>query len=100
MLKEGDGDVVARGDSVTVDYQGTSWDTKTIFDESFTKEPATFSTSGVIKGFEAAIVGQKVGSTVIVVIPPELAYGTDPAAHELGGQTLVFVIDIQATAAA
>ena len=34
---------------------------------------------------------------MIVVIPPEYAYGTDPAAHELGGQTLVFLIDIQAT---
>ena len=99
VLKQGDGKVVARGDSVTVDYQGTSWDTKTIFDESFTKDAATFSTSGVIKGFEAALVGQKVGSTVIVVIPPELAYGTDPAAHELGGQTLVFLIDIQDTKA-
>lgn len=39
-------------------------------------------------------MGQKVGSTIIVVIPPELAYGTDPQAHQLGGQTLVFLIDI------
>jgi FKBP-type peptidyl-prolyl cis-trans isomerase len=99
VLEEGDGAVVERGDSVTVDYQGISWDTKTIFDQSFGKEPATFSTSGVIKGFEAALVGQKVGSTVIVVIPPELAYGTDPEAHELGGQTLVFLIDIKDTKA-
>lgn len=97
VLTEGDGDVVARGDSVTVDYQGISWDTKTVFDESFTKDPATFSTSGVIKGFEAALVGQKVGSTVIVVIPPQYGYGTDPEAHELGGQTLVFLVDIKAT---
>jgi len=50
----------------------------------------------VITGFAAAIVGQKVGSTVLVSIPPDLAYGTDPAKHELGGQTLVFLIHIEA----
>ena len=49
----------------------------------------------MIKGFEAALVGQKVGSSVLVVIPPEYAYGTDPNAHELGGQTLVFLLDIE-----
>ena len=97
VLVEGDGDVVARGDNVTIDYQGTSWDTKTIFDQSFGKAPITNPVSGFVPGFTAALVGQKVGSTILVTIPPELAYGTDPAAHELGGQTLVFLIDIKAT---
>lgn len=96
VLEEGDGATVVSGDSVTVDYQGISWDTGEIFDESFTSEPRTFSTLQVVEGFAAALVGQKVGSSVIVVIPPELAYGTDPAAHALGGQTLVFLIDIVA----
>lgn len=100
VLETGDGAVVERGDNVTVDYQGISWDTGKIFDQSFGGEPATFSTGGVIKGFEAALVGQKVGSSVMVVIPPELAYGTDPEAHDLGGQTLVFLIDIKDTAGA
>ena len=99
VLTPGDGDVVKSGDNVTVNYQGTSWDTKKIFDQSYGGDPATFSTGGVIPGFEAALVGQKVGSSIIVSIPPELAYGTDPNAHELGGQTLVFVIDILKTAA-
>ena len=98
VLEAGDGAVVGRGDNVTINYQGTSWNTGKIFDQSFGGEPATFSTGGVIKGFEAALVGQKVGSTVMVVIPPELGYGTDPKAHDLGGQTLVFLIDIKDTA--
>lgn len=99
-LEEGDGAVVKDGDSVTVNYQGTSWDTGEVFDESFTKDPVTFSTSGVIEGFTAALVGQKVGSTVLVSIPPELGYGTDPEAQALGGQTLVFLIEIQKVGAA
>ncbi len=94
VLEEGDGATVVAGDSVEVDYQGISWETGEIFDQSFGKSPATFSTTQVVQGFGAALVGQKVGSSVIVVIPPELAYGTDPQAHELGGQTLVFLIDI------
>lgn len=94
-LIQGDGAEVALGDDVVVHYVGTSWDTRDVFDESWARgAPATFNTQGVIAGFTEALVGQQVGSQVVVVIPPELAYGTDPAAHELGGQTLVFVIDI------
>ena len=100
IIEEGDGDTVAEGDSVTLQYQGISWDTGEVFDESYARgEPATFPTDGVIQGFGAALVGQKVGTKLIVTIPPELAYGTDPAAHELGGQTLVFLVEIEGTEA-
>ena len=96
VLEEGTGEVVPNPATVTLDYIGISWDTGEIFDSSYSRgTPATFSTSGVIDGFAAAIVGQKVGSTVLVSIPPQYAYGTDPSAHELGGQTLVFLINIQ-----
>lgn len=98
VLEEGDGDVVESGDEVTVDYQGTSWDTGQIFDQSYGKAPATFPTDGVVPGFGAALVGQKVGSKVLVSMPPKFGYGEDKAGHELGGQTLVFVIDIQKVA--
>ncbi len=99
VLTEGDGAVVGDGDSVTVDYLGMSWNTGEVFDESFSKSPATFATTGVVPGFAAALVGQKVGSTVLVTIPPVYAYGTDPNAAQLGGQTLVFLIDIKDSAA-
>ncbi|MFF2388100.1 FKBP-type peptidyl-prolyl cis-trans isomerase [Agromyces sp. NPDC058064] len=101
VLEEGDGDTVGEGDSVTVQYQGISWDSGEVFDQSYTRgEPSTFTTDGVIQGFGAALVGQKVGTKLIVVIPPEYAYGTDPAAHDLGGQTLVFLVEIEDTAPA
>lgn len=99
VLSEGDGAVVGDGDSVTVDYLGMSWNTGEVFDESFSTSPATFPTTGVVPGFAAALVGQKVGSTVLVTIPPIYAYGTNPNAAQLGGQTLVFLIDIADTAA-
>jgi len=99
VLTDGDGAVVGDGDNVTVDYLGMSWNTGEVFDQSFGKTPATFATTGVVPGFGAALVGQKVGSTVLVTIPPIYAYGTDPNAAQLGGQTLVFLIDIKDSAA-
>ena len=99
VLKKGDGAVVADGADVTVHYEGINWATKEIFDESWAKgTPATFNTGQVIAGFTQALVGQTVGSQVIVVIPPALGYGeaSDTNTNALAGQTLVFVIDILA----
>lgn len=99
VLKKGSGEVVADGANVTVHYEGLNWATKEIFDESWAKgAPATFNTGQVIPGFTQALVGQTVGSQVLVVIPPALGYGeaSDSNTNALAGQTLVFVIDILA----
>jgi FKBP-type peptidyl-prolyl cis-trans isomerase len=94
VLEEGDGDVVRYTDSVTVHYLGTAWETGEIFDQSYTRgEPATFSVQGVVAGFREALVGQKVGSRVLVTMPPELGYGGQDG-HQLQNSTLVFLIDI------
>ncbi|MCX6396810.1 MAG: FKBP-type peptidyl-prolyl cis-trans isomerase [Propionibacteriales bacterium] len=99
VLKEGTGAVVQSGDSVTVDYQGTNWTNGEVFDQSYGKQPATFTTDGVVPGFGAALVGQKVGAQVVVGIPPEFGYGAagQPSAGIAGTDTLVFVIEIKAT---
>lgn len=96
VIKEGDGALVMglTGVSVTVDYQGTSWESGEIFDQSFGRAPATFPVSGVVQGFAAAMVDQKVGSIVLVTMPPEYAYGPAGSGHALSGQTLVFLIEI------
>ncbi len=95
VLEEGDGEVVTAADSPSLDYQGTSWETGEVFDQSYGSSPIALPATGYVQGFSAAIIGQKVGSTLLVSIPPELAYGTDPAGHQLGGQTLLFVIQIR-----
>lgn len=100
VLEEGDGDEVQTGDNVTLHYQGTSWDTGEVFDQSYGGDPAQFATDAVIQGFGAALVGQKVGTKLIVTIPPQYGYGTDPAGAELAGQTLVFLVEIIGTAPA
>lgn len=99
VLRQGDGDLVKKGDTVTLDYQGTSWNNGKIFDQSYGKAPASFATDQVVEGFGAALVGQKVGTRLVVTIPPRYAYGEEGSGQQLSGQTLVFVIDIQKTAA-
>jgi FKBP-type peptidyl-prolyl cis-trans isomerase len=96
VLEEGDGEVVTAASAPQLDYQGTSWETGEVFDQSYGKQPINLPATQYVKGFTQAIIGQKVGSTLLVSIPPELAYGDDPAAHPLGGQALLFVIQILA----
>lgn len=93
VITAGTGSVVPDTASVTVNYLGVNWDTAVVFDESYSSAPATFSLDGVVPGFAQAIAGQTVGSTILVTIPPELAYGTDSGNPDTSG-TLVFVIEI------
>lgn len=99
VLKKGTGAKVPSGASVTVQYQGTLWRTGKVFDQSWGSGPTTFSTDKVVAGFQKAIVGQTVGSQVVVIVPPADGYGTagNDTAGIKGTDTLVFVIDILAT---
>lgn len=97
-LKKGDGAVVEAGDSIMVQYHGVSWNTGEVFDESWGKAPYPFVAGGdVVQGFTDAVVGETVGSQVIAVLPPDVAYGASEG-HELQDDTLVFVVDILAVA--
>ena len=96
VLKKGTGAKVKSGDTVTVQYQGLNWRTGKVFDQSWGRAVAQFATTGVVKGFAAGMVGQSVGSQVVVVIPPADGYGSkgNSDAGIKGTDTIVFVIDI------
>ncbi|MBO0980614.1 FKBP-type peptidyl-prolyl cis-trans isomerase [Microbacterium sp. SD291] len=99
-LKEGDGAVVASGDLVTVQYRGVKWSDGSEFDSSWSRDaaPAQFQTTSVVTGFKLALEGQKVGSQVVVVMPPKDGYGEGEINEaDLVGESLVFVVDILAT---
>lgn len=99
VLKEGDGIPVAEGDTTLLQYYGVNWATGESFDASWANDgPFSLEGNTYVPGFVSALVGQKVGSQVLVVIPPALGYGEEGTSdHELAGQTLVFVIDILGT---
>ncbi|PRB19146.1 FKBP-type peptidyl-prolyl cis-trans isomerase [Microbacterium sp. MYb62] len=98
VLKQGDGPTVASGDLVVVQYLGVKWSDGKEFDSSWSRDaaPTQFQTTGVVAGFQKALEGQKVGSQVIVVMPPSDGYGASEG-HELQKESLVFVVDILAT---
>ncbi|WP_243076843.1 FKBP-type peptidyl-prolyl cis-trans isomerase [Microbacterium sp. SS28] len=101
-LQKGDGAVVETGDAVLVQYHGVSWNTGEVFDESWGKQPFSFTVgSGVVQGFSDAVTGETVGSQIIAILPPSVAYGEGEINEsDLTGQTLVFVIDILGVAKA
>jgi hypothetical protein len=101
VLKEGDGATIASGDTALVQYKGVAYDTGKEFDSSWSKgAPTTFTISegSLIKGFVTGLVGQKIGSQVLIVVTPEDGYGANPP--EGSGipknATLVFVVDLLA----
>jgi peptidylprolyl isomerase len=96
-LSEGNGPDVAAGDVIVVDYLGVRWDDGATFDSSFDRGPLGFSigTQSVIPGWDSGLVGVPVGSRVMLVTPPDQAYGDNPPGDPIkAGDTLVFVVDI------
>ena len=102
VLKAGKGATVEADSQVTVAYSGWLWpadgETPVQFDSSWANgkaTPATFGMDGgVIAGFSKALVGQKVGSQIEVIITPEDGYGSTGNGSIPANSTLVFVIDI------
>ena len=95
-LQAGDGPVVADSATVTVCYMGVNGRDGSVFDSSYQRgEPVNFPLNRVVPGFQKAIAGQKVGSTVAVAMIPADGYPEgQPAAGILPGDTLVFAIKI------
>ena len=101
-LEEGNGPIVRRGDTVTVNYHGQVWGNDKAFDSSFERHhPASFGigVGQVIKGWDQTVPGHNVGSRLLISIPPQYGYGANgaPQAGIGGDDTLVFVVDIIST---
>ncbi|KAA8828480.1 FKBP-type peptidyl-prolyl cis-trans isomerase [Bifidobacterium myosotis] len=99
-LIKGSGKTLTDSDTAVVKYTGwltngkqfdSSWDKNTTFD-------ADLSASGqIISGWKQGLIGQTVGSQVLLVIPPDQGYGANGSGDTIpGNSTLVFVIDILA----
>ncbi len=95
VLKDGTGPAVKASDTVTVNYLGTTYQAKSPFDESFSGDPLTSSLSGLIQGWSIGLTGVKVGSRVLLQIPPAYGYGAEGSGSSIpGNATLWFVIDV------
>jgi peptidylprolyl isomerase len=95
----GSGAAAADGDTLTVDYVGTSWSTGEEFDASWNSGqpfPVTLGSGQVIQGWEKGLQGMKKGGRRLLVIPPDLGYGTSGSGDKIKpNETLLFVIDLR-----
>lgn len=102
VLKKGDGEKVAEGAKVAVNYTGVLWKEKTVFGSSWTDgsplslvvSRGSATTEGIIPGLADALIGQTVGSQIIAVIPPDQGYADQVQSKIPANSTLVFVVDI------
>lgn len=95
-LVKGEGDEVASGDKIVVNYLGQVPGSDKPFDASFGREPFQFALGQgqVVKGWDQGLEGVTVGSRVILSIPPSLGYGKQGQGDIKGTDTMYFVVDV------
>jgi FKBP-type peptidyl-prolyl cis-trans isomerase FklB len=95
VLTEGTGAVPADTNRVSVNYEGKLLN-DTIFDSSYKRgEPAKFRCNQVIPGWTKALTNMPVGSSWMVYIPQEQAYGSENRGEKLPPfSCLIFKIDL------
>ena len=97
ILKEGEGGTPKPGDKVNVLYVGRLLDGKVFDQAQDPKQPFTFRVrrEAVIEGWDQILQLMKRGEKRLVIIPPELAYGTRGQPPKIGrNQTLVFEMEL------
>lgn len=101
LLIEGAGAEVTAGKMLRVAYTGVTAKDGKVFDSSANSERGfaefPIGVGRVIQGWDKGLVGKKVGSRVLLVIPADEGYGEQGSPPNIaGGDTLVFVVDILA----
>ena len=98
VLIEGKGATVQKGQTIEAQYHGVVWRDGSVFDSSWQHGSAAdfpIGVGAVIPGWDKTLVGKKVGSRVLLVIPPKDGYGSAGSGDKIKGtDTLVFVVDI------
>jgi peptidylprolyl isomerase len=96
-IVNGHGAAAKDGDTLTVDYVGSSWSTGKVFDASWNSGqpfPVTLGQGSVIQGWEQGLQGMREGGRRLLVIPPGLGYGSTGSGDKIKpNETLLFVVD-------
>jgi len=94
----GDGDEAVTGSKVAVHYVGVAFSTGDEFDASWNRGDAfkfKLGAGNVIPGWDAGVIGMKVGGRRKLTIPSAMAYGARGAGGVIKPhEPLVFVVDL------
>src|SRR5688572_7035687 len=100
-LVVGSGALAGPGSLVTVAYTGWLHDSGrpdakgAQFDSSASLQPFRLGTGAVIRGWDQGLVGMRVGGQRRLVIPPELAYGTQGSGNGTIPPNATLVFDVE-----
>ena len=93
----GTGATVTKADAMAANFVLYFWNgtSSTLKANTFTQNPTVIGGT-MLPGLETALIGQKVGSRILAVIPPAEGYGTSGNSQLgiTGSTTLVFIIDV------
>lgn len=94
----GSGATITEQSVVTVCYQGVNGRTGAIFDDAFSRATsAELALPDVVAGFRTALVGQRVGASVVTSVTTADGYPKgEPRAGIAPGDTLIFAIRVLA----
>ena len=94
ILKPGTGDRPGKKDRVRVHYQGKHVNGE-VFDGNFAGEPSVLKLSKVIKGWREGLQLIGEGGRILLITPPNLAYGRRGNPPLIGrNETLIFIVDL------
>ncbi len=94
-LIKGTGKAVTAASTIRVDYAEYAWSTGKLVKQTYGYAPLDGALSSTIPGWQTGLVGQTVGSRVLLIVPPAQAYPSgDPRINIKPGETMVYVIDI------
>lgn len=97
-LVEGSGEALSDGQYAVVDYTGALWENGLVFDSSYARAPfvVKVGAGNVIQGWDQGLVGMKVGGQRQLVIPSDLAYGSQARDPIPADAPLIFIVDLRA----
>jgi FKBP-type peptidyl-prolyl cis-trans isomerase FklB len=95
VLKRGEGKQPGPRDKVVVHYEGKLLNGK-VFDSSYQRgQTISFGVNQVIQGWQEALQLMTVGSTWMLYIPSDLAYGPYGSPGAIGpNETLIFKVEL------
>jgi FKBP-type peptidyl-prolyl cis-trans isomerase len=97
VLKQGSGAKVTNQKFVVVKYTAIAWTSHAVFDSSWTDHQASVIQVGaasVSTGLSKALIGQRVGSQILAVLPPKASAVAGGSGKAPADDAAVYVVDI------
>ena len=94
IVTMGDGGILGPNDMAIVNYEGRLAD-GTVFDSSYSRgRPSNIPVSGVIRGWEEALLLMQIGSKWEIAVPADIAYGKDGQRSIPPNSNLFFTLEL------